>query len=85
MRGIFFVERRRERRRTGWVGLFGEEGEQDIENRGKEIVWGRNEVGTDGRDGEDLDGEEDERIFRFPIRQEVRVAKVWVDRGVLSA
>lgn len=69
---------------VGGVELFGEEGVEDGDEAGEELVF-RDEEGADARDSDDLDAEEDDRVLRFPIREEVRLGDVRVDLSKVNA
>lgn len=50
--------------------LAGEEADEDLENRLEEVFL-VDQVGRDGRDGEDLNAEEDERVLGLAVGEEV--------------
>lgn len=69
---------------VGGVELLGEEGVEDGDEAGEELVL-RDEEGADARDREDLDAKEDDRVLRFPICEEVRLGDVRVDLSKVDA
>lgn len=66
------------------VELLGEEGEEDGDEVGEEVVL-RDEVGRDGGDGEDLDAEENDRVLRLAVGEEVGFSDLGVRLGELYA
>lgn len=64
--------------------LAGEKADEDLEDRLEEVLF-VDEVSRDGRDGEDLDAEEDERVLGLAVGQKVGFGETRVDLGVLFA